>query len=130
MEKLKKYILEHKKNEEKSTDFLTYLFKLMDKKGFSKDSDLYKKANISRQNWSSIISGKSTPGLNTTLKIVFALELNNHECKYLLKKVGFTLSSSSNFGLIIRYCIENKIYDLLTVNKYLELYGLEDNFLY
>lgn len=129
MENLKEYILQHKKNEEKSTNFLTYLFKLMNKKGFSKDSDLYKKANISRQNRSSIISGKSIPSLNTTLKIVFALELNNHECKYLLKKVGFTLSSSSTFSLIIRYCIENKIYDLLTVNKYLEAYGLEDNFI-
>ena len=110
--------------------FISYLYELMNKYGFDKNSDLYNKANITRQNWSSIISGKSTPSLNTTLKIVFALKLNNHECKYLLKKAGYTLSSSSNYSLIIRYCIENNIYDLNTVNKYLTEYGFDDNLIY
>ena len=86
MNELEKYIKEHKVNKEKSQDFISYLYELMNKYGFDKNSDLYNKANITRQNWSSIISGKSTPSLNTTLKIVFALKLNNHECKYLLKK--------------------------------------------
>lgn len=130
MNELEKYIKEHKVNKEKSQDFISYLYELMNKYGFDKNSDLYNKANITRQNWSSIISGKSTSSLNTTLKIVFALKLNNHECKYLLKKAGYTLSSSSNYSLIIRYCIENNIYDLNTVNKYLTEYGFDDNLIY
>ena len=130
MEKIEEYIKRHKSNKEKTEDFITYLYELMDKYGYEKNSDLYNKANISRQNWSSIISGKSTPSLNTVLKLIFALKLNNHECKYLLKKAGYTLSSSSNYSLIIRYCIENQIYDLDIVNEYLSKYGYEDNLIY
>ena len=63
--------------------------------------------------------------LETVLKLVFALRLNNQECKYLLKKAGYTLSSASTYSLIIRYCIENKIYDLNKVNDYLEEYGFK-----
>ena len=130
MEDLKTYINKHKVNKEKSEDFVTYLYQLMDKYGFDKNSDLYNKANISRQHWSAIISGKVTPELKTVIKLVFALQLNNHECKYLLKKAWFTLSSSSNYALIIRYCIENKIYDLSKLNDYLTENGYEDALIY
>lgn len=125
MESLKDFIKKHKANTEKAKDFVDYLYELMDKHGFDKNSDLYNKANISRQLWSSVISKKSEPSLNFTLKLVFTLHLNNHECKYLLKKAGFTLASSSDFALVIRYCIENKIYDIQKVNDYLEERNLE-----
>ena len=125
MESLKEFIKKHKANDEKAKDFADYLYELMDKHGFDKNSDLYNKANISRQLWSSVISKKSEPSLNFTLKLVFTLHLNNHECKYLLKKAGFTLASSSDYALVIRYCIENKIYDIQKVNDYLEEMNLE-----
>lgn len=73
------------------------------------------------------MSGKVTPQLNNLIKIVFALELNNHECKYLLKKARYTLSSSNNYYLIIRYCIENKIYDLSKLNDLLIENGYKDS---
>ncbi len=123
---LEDYIKKHQSNVEKSSDFLSYLFNLIDAKGFNKDSDVYNKANISRQSWSLIISGKVKPSLNTLIKIVFALELNSHECKYLLKKAGFTLSSSSEFSLIIRYFIENKKYNIYELNETLAKYGYEE----
>ena len=110
MESLKEYISRHRVNKKKADDFVTYLYELMDKYGFDKNSDLYDKANISRQHWSKIINEEIQPSLETVLKLVFALRLNNHECKYLLKKAGYTLASSSTYALIIRYSIENKIY--------------------
>ena len=61
------------------------------------------------------------------IKIVFALELTNSECKYLLKKAGYTLASSSKYALIIRYFIENGIYDLSELNKTLIEYGFKDS---
>ena len=61
---------------------------------------------------------------------MFALELNNLECKYLLKKAGYTLSSANNYYLIIRYCIENKIYDLSTSNDLLRDNGYKDSLIY
>ena len=120
------YIKKHQSNVEKRSDFQSYLFELTNKHGFNKDSDVYNKANISRQSWSLIISGKVKPSLNTLIKIVFALELDNHECKYLLKKAGFTLSSSSEFSLIIRYFIENKKYNIYELNETLAKYGYEE----
>ena len=125
MESLKEYIARHRINKEKTNDFVTYLYELMDKYGFDKTSDLYDKANISRQYWSKIINKERQPSLETVLKIVFALKLQNHECKYLLKKAGYTLASSSTYALVIRYCIENKIYDLNKVNDYLEEFGFK-----
>ena len=130
MEELKEFIKKHKVNEEKSKDFGMYLDTLMAKHGFKKDSELYNKANISKQSWSLIISGKVTPSLNTLVKIAFALKVDNHECKYLFKKAGYTLASSSDYALIIRYCIENKIYDLYKLNEYLKENGFEDSQIY
>ena len=129
METLKEYIDRHTTNEEKASCFAKYMEDLKNVHGIKKDPEIYNKANITKQNWSSFMSGKSVPSLKTLLKVVFAMKLTNHECKYLLKKMGFTLSSSSKFSLVIRYCIENKIYDLYDVNKLLEENGLSDSLL-
>lgn len=99
----------------------------MNKYGFVNAADLYNKANVSRQLYSSIVSGNSNPSLNVCLKLVFALRADNHECKYLLKKAGYTLSSSNEYALIIRYAIENKIYDIYKVNELLEANGYADS---
>lgn len=127
METLEEFIDKHQKSEEKKQSFVDYLYYLMDKYGYDKSSDLYNQANISRQLYSSIISGKSHPSLNVCLKIAFALKVNNHECKYLLKKAGFTLASSNNFALIIRYAFENHIYNIDDVNELLEKNGYADS---
>ena len=127
MESLEEYINRHRKNEEKRSSFVEYLYELMDKYGYENASALYGKAGISRQLYSSIISGKSNPSLNVSLKLAFALGVTNHECKYLLKKAGYTLASSNEYSLVIRYAIENKIYDILKVNELLEERGYGDS---
>jgi len=129
MEALDKYIEQHRKNPKKTTSFVEYLYILMDKYGFENASDLYNKAGISRQLWSSIISEKSNPSLNVCIKIALTLHVENNECKYLLKKAGYTLASSNKYALIIRYAIENKIYDIDDVNDLLTEYGYEDSLL-
>ena len=53
---LEEYIkYKQSRTKEKIDDFVDYLYFLMDKYGFSKSSDLYTKANISKQSWSAII---------------------------------------------------------------------------
>lgn len=121
------YIEEHSKSTDKTLTFVPYLYKLMEKYGYNNPADLYNKANISRQLWSSIISEKSHPSLNVCIKIVFALKLTNQECKLLLKKAGYTLASSSKYALIIRYAIESKCYDIFELNETLEEYGYTDS---
>lgn len=127
METLEEFIKKHNSSKEKTSSFVEYLYSLMDKYGFENASDLYNKANISRQLWSSIISEKSNPSLNVCLKIAFAMHVTNHECKYLLKKAGYTLASSNKYSLIIRYAIENRIYDIYQVNELLERNGYADS---
>ena len=124
------YIEKHQKNKERSSSFVDYLYLMMDKNGFDKASDLYNKANISRQLWSSLISEKSHPSLEMCIKLVFALKLNNRECKLFLKKAGFTLASASKYSLIIRYALEHNVYDLNELNKILEEFGYEDSLIY
>ena len=126
MESLDQYLTRHKnRNKEKTDDFVLYLNSLLEDRGYVKDSDFYNKANITKQTWSNIMSGK-TPSLNTLLKIVFTLKCNNHECKYIFKKAGLTLASHSEYNLIIRYCIENEIYDLYGVNQLLIEHGYKE----
>ncbi len=127
METLEEFIKKHSSSKEKTSSFIEYLYSLMDNYGFENASDLYNKANISRQLWSSIISEKSNPSLNVCLKLAFAMHVTNHECKYLLKKAGYTLASSNKYSLIIRYAIENEIYDIYKVNELLEQNGYADS---
>jgi DNA-binding XRE family transcriptional regulator len=129
-EKLEAYIQEHTKIKDKSLSFVRYLYKMMDKYEINNPADLYNKANVSRQLWSSIISEKSNPSLNVCLKIVFALKLTNAECKLLLKKAGFTLASASKYSLIIRYFIEHNNYDLNELNGVLEEYGYTNSLIF
>ena len=82
------FIEKHEKNKERSSSFATFLYQMMDKYGFDKASDLYNKANISRQ-----------PSLAVCIKIVFTLKMTNAECKLLLKEAGYTLASVSRYSL-------------------------------
>lgn len=126
-EEIDKYIKEHSQSKEKNLSFVEYLYKMMNKYKVDSVSSLYNKANISRQLWSSIVSEKSNPSLNVCIKIVFALKMNNSECKLLLKKAGYTLASSSKYSLIIRYAIENNNYSLNELNEMLSIYGFTDS---
>ena len=127
METLQEFIKKHSVNKEKTSSFVEYLYSLINKYGFDNPADIYNKANISRQLWSSIVSEKSHPSLNVCLKIALVMRVTNHECKCLLKKAGYTLASSNKFALIIRYAIENKIYDIDEVNDLLEKNGFADS---
>ena len=127
MESLEQYLKRHKnRNKEKTDDFVLYIDSLLKEREYIKDSDFYNKANITKQTWSNIMSNGKTPSMNTLLKIVFTLRCNTHECKYVFKKAGLTLASHSEYNLIIRYCIENEIYDLYDVNVLLKEHGYKE----
>ena len=103
------------KNKRKPT-FNQILFSFIDQKGAT-DSDIYKRAGIDRRHFSKIRSNPDyRPGKNTAIALAIALELNKKETDRLLSAAGFSLSESDTFDLVIRFCLEKKIYDLHTIN--------------
>ena len=105
--------------------FAVKLLKLIDAKGMT-DVACYKKANVSKQTWYKIMNEKGyKPNKKTVISFAVALELTVGETQELLESVGFILSNSSLFDVIIRYCIENAIYDVLEIDSVLFRYDQE-----
>lgn len=118
MENFSEFYKRNHKSNGKAISFNDYLFKLMKEKHIE-GSSLYTKGNIDRNIYAKLVSNQMEPSLNTAIKLALALHCNNAEFDALIKKLGYTLSNSSTFALVIRYCIENKIYDLYRVNDIL-----------
>ena len=88
--------------------FAVSLMKLIDVKKMT-DVECYKKANVSKQTWYKILNEKDyKPSKNTVIAFAIALKLNYSETQKLLATVGFTLSKSSKFDLIIEYFLQRK----------------------
>lgn len=102
----------------KSKNFNELLFSFIDRSGH-KDSEIYKKGDIDRKLFSKIrCNNNYIPRKNVIIKLCLALRLEKNDFNKLLKSAGYSLSNS-RFDQIISYCLDNNIYDLIEVNKYL-----------
>lgn len=96
--------------------FTQTLLDLIDKSG-KKDSEIYKKACLSKQLFSKIRKNPDyRPTKATALALAIALELDLEQTRDLIGRAGYALSNSSKFDLIIRYFIEQKIYNVVQIN--------------
>lgn len=119
METVKEYIKKNKKS-----SFSDFLLQLMRERHVN-PSTLYKAAYIDRKLFSKIISVKDyKTSKKTVCALALALKLDAKTSKQLIKRAGYILTSGSKFDLIIRYCIENRIYDLQQAHWLLEKEGL------
>ncbi len=108
--------------------FALKLLKLIDEKGMS-DVECYKKANVSKQTWHKLMTDKQyKPGKKTAISFAIALRLSLDETQKLLASVGFVLSDSCLFDVIIKYCLENEIYDVFEIDAALFKYDQETLF--
>lgn len=111
--------------ENKSETFNVLLLRHLDAKGYLKDSDFYKKANIDRRLFSRLKNSDYHPSQKTSIALALALELSLEDTEHLLASAGYALSMSSKFDLVIQYCIINQIFDTFVINDCLYSLGLK-----
>ena len=105
---------------QKDETFSELLLRFIRESGMD-EVDFYKRAYIDRKFFSKIRSDRNyRPKKINVLALVLALKLDSKTSKTLIKRAGYILTSGSEFDLVIRYCIENQIYDLYEVNKILD----------
>ena len=108
----------------KKTDagFSETLLKLIDKSG-KKDSEIYTRANLSRQHFSKIRNNRDyRPTKTTALALAVALELDLEQTRDLIGRAGYALTNSSKLDVIVMYFIEQRCYDLGVINEALYEY--------
>lgn len=99
--------------------FQKKLFTLIDESGES-DPAVYKRANIDRKLFAKIRKDENyKPSRKTAIALALALKLSLKEAEDLLERAGYALSMSTIFDLIIRYCFEHGVYDIIEVNSIL-----------
>ena len=102
----------------KQTDagFTETLLKLIDDSG-KKDSEIYKKALLSKQHFSKIRNNPNyKPTKPTAIALALALELDLDATKDLIGRAGYALTNSSKFDLIICYFIGQGNYNMVEIN--------------
>ncbi len=115
MKDVNAYIDEHHKDE----TFVQMMLRLIDEKRLT-DKEIYQKAFLDRKFFSKMRCDiHYKPKKKNVCALALALELDQPTSKTFIKKAGYILSSSNTFDLVIRYCINNKIYDLIIVNELL-----------
>ena len=110
--------------EEKMDDnkFQTLLFDYIDSRNL-KDSDVYNKVNMDRRLFSKLRNKDYHPSKETIILLGLALELTDAELEDLLLSASYSLPRNNYFDLIIRFCFENKIYNVIEVNEFLVDYN-------
>lgn len=108
--------------------FAYKLWELIKARGMDK-THCRKRANVSKQTWYKIETDPHyKPSKKTVISFAVALKLSLEETQDLLMSVGFTLSKSSLFDVIIMYCLENGIYSVFEIDEILFSYDQETLF--
>ena len=96
--------------------FAVTLLKLIDRKNMT-EVQCYKRANVSKKTfWKINNDPKYKPSKQTVLAFAIALELTLEETEDLLRTVGFSLSHSNTFDMIIEFYIRRGVYDIYEIN--------------
>ncbi len=104
--------------------FSEYLLDLLAERDV-KSSEVYKRAEVSRQLFSKIISNRDyQPTKNTVLQLAIGLQLDLAQTQALLGRAGYALTRSSKTDLVVQYYIERGIYSVTFINAALDDCGL------
>ncbi len=109
---------------QRETTFSEYLLNLLQQRD-GKDSEVYKRAEVSKQLFSKILSDKDyQPTKSTVIQLALGLQLNLEQTQKFLGKAGYALTRSNKTDLVVQYYIERKIYNVTFINDALDDCGL------
>lgn len=109
-----KSILNTKKT---AKSFYETLFFYIDASKFT-ERDVYKKAFIDKRLFSKIRSNNNYhPSFGTVTLLALALELSTKEYENLLNSASYSLPQNSYINITLKYCFDNKIYNINDVNS-------------
>ena len=124
---LKKKFIEFEKGLEYAKPFREYLLALIDERQYRKDSEVYKAAGISKYTYSKITSFKITPphkpSKDTVAALSIGLKLSLDEAQKLYNSAGYYLGTTEFVDRVVRFFIEESLYEIDDVNYCLEYYG-------
>ena len=83
------------------------------------ESDVYKGANLTKQAFNGIYNEGKVPKKNNVLALCIGLRLNIDEADDFIEKAGYSFSRGNKHDYIVRYFIENEIYDVYRINEIL-----------
>ena len=99
--------------------FSSLLLHLISEQNIS-NAEFYKRASLDRKTFSKIINESNYhPSKATVLLCCIGLQLSEEEAEFLLKSAGYALSLSDDYDLVIRYCLENSIYNPMDIDELL-----------
>ena len=98
--------------------FSQMLLAMIDERGMT-DAQVYSRANLSRQYFSKLRSGKVNPSKRVVLSLAVALGLSYDETRALLERAGHALTHASKFDIIVEWFIRNGHYDIFEINQVL-----------
>ncbi len=99
--------------------FQVKLLNLIDASGET-DPMVYKRANVDRKLFAKIRKDENyKPSRKTAIAFAIALKLSLPEAQDLVNRAGYSISQSTTFDLIIRYCLEHGVYNINDVNSIL-----------
>ena len=105
--------------------FTNEVKRLMHERGMT-GSELCKRILMDRRLWSKLnTDSEYQPSRETATAICLALRLNEDQAQELLKAAGYTLSATHKQDVVMRYFLQNQIYDIDVINDMLYRFGLK-----
>lgn len=108
--------------------FAQAMMRYIDTHGLA-DPEVYKRANITKQNYYKIRMEMSQPRKTTVLALCVALKLDLQTAQAFLALAGYAFSPASRADLIVRYFISSGIHDVMEINSVLFSQGCEKSLL-
>lgn len=96
--------------------FSQTLLAMIDERGLT-DAQVYARANLSRQYFSKLRSGKVNPSKRVVLALAVALKLPLDETRMLLERAGHALTHASKFDVIVEWFIMHGRFDIFEINE-------------